>query len=95
MDAITGHETGGPTGRKVDTHLDMEDLQRAIQMLSYDSISLPRVYALDGLSQGSSDRGLAALHRPHKETIQIAINVVYKHPYRSHLEVLLEVMIGH
>ncbi|WP_272971498.1 site-specific integrase [Comamonas terrigena] len=44
MDAITGHETGGSTGRKVYTRLDMEDLQKAIQTLSYGSISLPRVY---------------------------------------------------
>ncbi|MEG3035930.1 MAG: tyrosine-type recombinase/integrase, partial [Aurantimicrobium sp.] len=42
MDAITGHETGGSTGRKVYTRLDMEDLQKAIQTLSYSSISLPR-----------------------------------------------------
>ncbi len=45
QDAITGHETGGSTGRKVYTHLDMEDRQKAIQTLSYSSISLPRVYA--------------------------------------------------
>ncbi|MDH0383731.1 site-specific integrase, partial [Comamonas aquatica] len=44
MDAITGHETGGSTGRKVYTHLDMEDLQQAVEQLSYDSIGLPRVY---------------------------------------------------
>lgn len=44
MDAITGHETGGSTGRKVYTHLDMEDLQKAIQTLSYGSIRLPRAY---------------------------------------------------
>ena len=44
MDTITGHETGGSTGRRVYTHPDMDDLKKAIQTLSYDSISLPRVY---------------------------------------------------
>lgn len=38
MDAITGHETGGSTGRRVYTHLDMEDLQQAVEQLSYDSV---------------------------------------------------------
>ncbi|MDH1676404.1 site-specific integrase, partial [Comamonas aquatica] len=31
MDAITGHETGGSTGRKVYTHLDIRGLQAAVQ----------------------------------------------------------------
>lgn len=44
MDAITGHETGGSTGRKVYTHLDLEDLQKAIQKVSYSSVDLPRAY---------------------------------------------------
>lgn len=44
MDAITGHADGGSTGRKVYTHLDMEDLRKAIQKLSYSSIDLPRAY---------------------------------------------------
>ncbi|MDH1700614.1 site-specific integrase [Comamonas terrigena] len=51
QDAITGHETGGSTGRKVYTRLDMEDLQKAIQTLSYGSISLPRVYFTGKLTQ--------------------------------------------
>lgn len=42
MDAITGHETGGSTGRKVYTHLSTDDLLKAIQCLSYDSVNLPR-----------------------------------------------------
>jgi len=44
MDAITGHVDGGSTGRRVYTHLDMEDLQQAIEQLSYGSIDLQRVY---------------------------------------------------
>lgn len=44
MDAITGHETGGSTGRRVYTHPDMEDLQQAVEQLSYESVDLPRVH---------------------------------------------------
>lgn len=44
MDAITGHETGGSTGRKVYTHIDIRDLEKAIQTLSYESVDLPKVY---------------------------------------------------
>lgn len=44
MDAITGHVDGGSTGRRVYTHLDMEDLQQAIEQLSYGSIDLQRAY---------------------------------------------------
>ena len=44
MDAITGHETGGSTGRKVYTHPEMEDLHQAVEQLSYESVDLPRVY---------------------------------------------------
>lgn len=46
MDAITGHVDGGSTGRRVYTHLDIEDLQQAIEQLSYGSAGLPRVYPL-------------------------------------------------
>ncbi|CAB5673986.1 Uncharacterised protein [Comamonas aquatica] len=42
MGAITGNETSGSTGRRVYTHLDMEDLQKAIQTLSCRSITLPQ-----------------------------------------------------
>lgn len=44
MDAITGHETGGSTGRKVYTHLDIRGLQAAVQALAYESVVLPKVY---------------------------------------------------
>ncbi|MFZ7338420.1 hypothetical protein ACLS0R_19530, partial [Comamonas jiangduensis] len=44
QDAITGHETGGSTGRKVYTHLDMHDLKEAIEKLSYGTqLELPKV----------------------------------------------------
>lgn len=45
MDAITGHETGGSTGRKVYTHRDMHDLKEAIERLSYGTqvLALPKV----------------------------------------------------
>ena len=44
MDAITGHETAGSTGRKVYTHLDMHDLKEAIERLSYGTqLELPKV----------------------------------------------------
>ncbi len=56
MDAITGHVDGGSTGRKVYTHLDMEDLRNAIQKLSYSSIDLPRVYASLHLEKASRSR---------------------------------------
>lgn len=51
IDAITGHVDGGSTGRRVYTHLDMEDLQQAIEQLSYDSVSFPRVYRLPSNSR--------------------------------------------
>lgn len=44
MDAITGHETAGSTGRKVYTHLDIHDLKEAIERLSYGTqLELPKV----------------------------------------------------
>lgn len=46
MDAITGHETGGSTGRKVYQHIQLEDISFAIQSLTYEVIDLPRVYKL-------------------------------------------------
>lgn len=45
MDAITGHETGGSTGRKVYQHTQLADLYIAIQSLHYECIDLPQVYA--------------------------------------------------
>lgn len=48
-DAITGHETGGSTGRKVYTRLDLEDLRQAIEALSYsDQLELPKVLPAAG-----------------------------------------------
>ena len=44
MDAITGHETGGSTGRKVYQHLEVSDLTAAMQSLSYQALSLPVAY---------------------------------------------------
>ena len=49
MDAITGHETGGSTGRKVYQHLQMEDLTTAIQSIAYSAITFPRAYRVEGL----------------------------------------------
>lgn len=47
MDAITGHETGGSTGRKVYTHLDMHDLKEAIERLSYGTqLKLPKALVI-------------------------------------------------
>lgn len=56
MEVIIGHEPSGSTGRKVYTHLDMEDLRKAIQKLSYGSIDLPRVYASPRLEKASRGR---------------------------------------
>lgn len=44
MDAITGHESVGSTGRAVYTHLSTQDLQEAIQSLRYETVVLPKVY---------------------------------------------------
>ena len=44
QDAITGHEDGGSTGRKVYTHLDTEQLVQAIESVTYPGLSLPKVY---------------------------------------------------
>lgn len=49
MDAITGHETGGSTGRKVYQHLQLDDLTTAIQSIAYSAITLPRAYRVEGL----------------------------------------------
>lgn len=49
MDSITGHETGGSTGRKVYQHLQMEDLTTAIQSIAYSAITVPRAYRVEGL----------------------------------------------
>lgn len=44
MDAITGHETGGSTGRKVYQHIQQQDLEAAIKCLSFESFLFPRTY---------------------------------------------------
>ena len=55
MDAITGHETGGSTGRKVYQHLELNDLTTAIQSIAYSAITLPKVYKICGLLQASTE----------------------------------------
>lgn len=55
MDAITGHETGGSTGRKVYQHLELNDLTTAIQSIAYSAITLPKVYKIRSLLQASTE----------------------------------------
>lgn len=44
MDAITGHETGGSTGRKVYQHIQQKDIASAIQCLNYSSVTFAKSY---------------------------------------------------
>jgi integrase len=44
MDTLVGHEVKGSTGTKVYTHRTMTTLQKAIEVLAYPGLSLPKVY---------------------------------------------------
>ena len=45
MDSIVGHEIKGSTGAKVYTHRTLKTLKRAIDLLHYPALRIPRIYA--------------------------------------------------
>lgn len=44
MDTVVGHEVRGSTGAKVYTHRSLQALRKAVEVLHYPALSLPRVF---------------------------------------------------
>ena len=46
MDAVVGHEVKGSTGAKVYTHRSLQALSKAIEVIRYPALSIPRAYGI-------------------------------------------------